>query len=58
MYKENKERARRDAIEFQIGYMGKCSHVSLDEIYQWQNKFVRLAKRYGLMKEFRENGII
>lgn len=55
-YQMNKEEARNKAIEWQ-------SHFS-DESYSWgellrfQEYFTKLGKRYGLLREFRENGII
>lgn len=31
---------------------------SYGEILEWQNYFEKNGKRYGLLREFRENGII
>ena len=30
---------------------------SWGEVAEWQSKFEKLGKRYGLLREFRENGI-
>lgn len=55
-YQQQKEKARQEAKEYQ--------HNFCDNNYTWQEVagysayFSKLAKRYGLIKEFRENGII
>lgn len=55
-YQKAKESARNKAVEWQSGF---CDHsYSYSELAYWQDYFSDLAKRYGLMKEFRENGII
>lgn len=54
-YNRLKEAARHAAIEWQ--------HTSCDEPISWSEfaevckRFYKLGKRYGLLKEFRENGI-
>ena len=53
-YQQGKERAREKAIEWQ----NDCRSKSWLELAIEQEKFERLAKRYGLVKEFSENGII
>lgn len=53
-YQQGKECAREKAIEWQSEQKPK----SWLELANEQEKFERLAKRYGLVKEFRENGII
>lgn len=45
-----------EAIEWQLDF-GNHSY-SYGELNEFQYYFERLAKRYGLVKEFRENGII
>lgn len=56
-YQQGKERAREKAIQFQY-------NLSMGVLYSWydiaeiQAKFERAARQYGLLKEFRENGII
>ena len=56
-YQERKEEARNAAIEYQNTYTeGKIYFLS--ELAEIGAKFERLAKRYGLIKEFKENGII
>ena len=55
-YQQEKEQARREAINFQYDLsINNCSYLSL---FQHQQRFTKLAKRYGLIKEFKENGII
>lgn len=55
-YQEAKEKAREEAIEWQHNF-GDYDY-SYGELLYYQNHFEILAKRYGLVKEFRENGII
>lgn len=55
-YAELKERARDKAVEWQLDFQNH--NYSYGELIHYQNHFTRLAKRYGLVKEFRENGII
>ena len=55
-YTELKERARDKAIEWQLDFNNH--NYSYSELACYGDYFTRLAKRYGLVKEFRENGII
>lgn len=55
-YKTNKERARERAIFWQLETA--CGCLSYYELYTWQEYFNKLARRYGLIKEFKQNGII
>ena len=55
-YQRAKERARNVAIEWQLDF-GNHDY-SYGELVDYGNYFEGLAKRYGLVKEFRENGII
>lgn len=55
-YQKRKERARDEAVEWQNDF---CNHVySYGELAYYGEYFKKLAKRYGLMREFQENGII
>jgi hypothetical protein len=55
-YQERKEEARNEAIEWQYSAGEKNYYMSeMAEFYQY---FLKLAKRYGLIKEFKKNGII
>lgn len=55
-YEYGKARARAKAINFQI----ECSkrNMSYSECLDYDIYFTKLGKRYGLLREFRENGII
>lgn len=55
-YTELKERARNKAIEWWMDFDNH--NYSYSELAYYGDYFTRLAKRYGLVKEFRENGII
>ena len=55
-YQRAKARARNMAVEWQMGFCDK--DYSYSDLAYWGNYFLRLAKRYGLVEEFRENGII
>ncbi len=54
-YAERKESVRNAAIDYQSAQNDYCfSYSELFEIGEW---FERMGKRYGLLREFRENGI-
>ena len=55
-YEERKERARQKAIEWQYDFTQNDHYMS--EYAEWGAYFEKLGKRYGLIREFRENGII
>ena len=55
-YRKAQERARIKAREWQLGFNNH--NYSYGELIERGNYFEKLAKRYGLTKEFRENGII
>ncbi len=55
-YAEGKERARNEAIEWQADFPNHNYYWS--EMAEFSDHFSKLAKRYGLIREFRENGII
>lgn len=55
-YKEKKEQARNEAIDWQNEQAEKS--LTYGELAYFQEYFSRLAKRFGLVKEFKENGII
>ena len=54
-YQDNKARVRDMAIQWQM----ECEDhsYSYGELSDFQEIFNRLGRRYGLLKEFRENGI-
>lgn len=55
-YKELKEKARQKAIDTQ--YEIAEQNLSWWDVAHLSDYFYKLGKRYGLLKEFKENGII
>ena len=55
-YQELKNKAREEAKAWQLDFAN--NNHSYEELSEAQLEFVKLAKRYGLTKEFKENGII
>lgn len=55
LYEIRKERARQEAIEWQMDF--ENHDYSLQELFEAQMHFTKLARRYGLTDEFIENGI-
>lgn len=54
-YAERKEAARQEAIDWQLDFGNH--NYSWGELADYQDHFRSLGKRYGLLKEFKENGI-
>ena len=54
-YAERKQKAREEAIGWQIN--DRELDMSWTDLVFWSNYFNNLGRRYGLLKEFRENGI-
>jgi len=55
-YVGKKEDARQKAINWQYKIANKNLYYS--ELAEQSNKYFKLAKRYGLIKEFKKNGIL
>ena len=55
-YQKNKAKARRTAINWQLDFDNH--DYNWIECLRWIFYFQKLGKRYGLIKEFKENGII
>ena len=55
-YEEEKAAAIAEAVEWQSTTAQQP--MSWQEAAEWDNHFERLGRRYGLLREFRENGII
>ena len=55
-YQKQKKKARQEAIEWQRNFYNQ--NWTYQDIYYYTERFERYAKQYGLIKEFRENGII
>lgn len=54
-YAKNKNRIREKAIEWQNRF--QHHDYSYEELVEIGDYFYKNGKRYGLLKEFRENGI-
>ena len=54
-YQICKIKARQKAIEWQVDFPN--NNYFWGEIAEWSAYFEKLGKRYGLLTEFRENGI-
>lgn len=52
---KEKHLLRSFATEYQIAFADAV--MTLNEIVMWQNFFEKYGRRYGLLREFRENGI-
>ena len=55
-YAERKENARQEALAWQRDY--DQHDYSWGELAEFSDRFTKLGKRYGLLREFHENGII
>jgi hypothetical protein len=55
-YQRKKQIVRDLAIEWQLSF--EKHNYSWSDIADWGSYFERLGRRYGLLREFRENGII
>lgn len=54
-YAQKKNEIREQAIEWQYDF---CNHnYSYGELHYFQCYFEKMGRRYGLLKEFRENAI-
>ena len=54
-YEQKKEQIREQAIDWQADF---CNHdYSYGELAFFQCYFEKMGRRYGLLKEFRENAI-
>ncbi len=55
-YQRGKNAAREQAVQWQADFSDQSP--SWGEIAAQQRQLEQLARRYGLLREFRENGII
>ena len=55
-YRRAKEKARQEAIDWQSRLSD--ANPSYECLSRMQARFTELGRQYGLLKEFRENGII
>ncbi len=54
-YARRKNAVRQKAIDWQSD--AENHNYSWGELAEWQSYFERIGRRYGLLSEFRENGI-
>ena len=54
-YSDGKAKARAEAIAWQSEFFNSNHYMS--EYAWWGDYFEKLGKRYGLLREFRENAI-
>ena len=54
-YETKKEMARQEAIDWQNDAANR--NYSYGELCEFVMRFEKFGRRYGLLKEFRENGI-
>lgn len=54
-YYEKKAEIRQQAIEWQLNFSN--NNYSWGELADFGEYFYKMGKRYGLLKEFKENGI-
>lgn len=52
-----KQKARQLAITWQAALDSEVQH-SWQWCIDWQARFERIGRKYGLLREFRENGVI
>ena len=56
-YQERKAAAREEAIQWQIDTFDDFMTMTWAELSEATYHFEKLGRRYGLLREFRENGI-
>jgi len=56
LFIKTKEQARQYGIDFQNWVSDK--NLSYGEIFHFQNKLQKIAEKFDLVEEFKENGII
>ena len=56
-YYERKAHARQIAIDWQSGIASRPGW-SWEWVAEWYARFERIGRKYGLLKEFKENGIL
>ena len=56
-YEKKKERARRLALDWQAALDSGVQH-SWQWCIEWAARFEKIGRKYGLLREFSENGVI
>lgn len=54
-YQIGKKKAQAQAVSFSNTFAN--TNLSWADIARYEKRFQRLGKRYGLLREFRENGL-
>lgn len=57
-YMIKKQKARQIAIDWQTSLDLDKHGWSLQYLNNWAERFERIGRKYGLIREFRENGIL
>lgn len=57
VYEKGKEKTRELALEFQALFT-EGESMSYSELAQWEDLLEKRGRKYGLVREFQENGII
>lgn len=55
-YKEKQAKARQLAIDWQLNFANQ--NHTWAYLSWWYLRFERIGRKYGLLREFRENGIL
>lgn len=55
-YQKDREEVRQFAIDWQVDFSNH--NYSYSELAVFQDMFSRLGRKYGLLREFQENGIL
>lgn len=55
---KTKEEAREYAIYWQQKFSDSDMGMDWKELCEWNNVFTKLGRKFGLLEEFKENGII
>lgn len=58
LYTIKKDHARQIAIDWQNNLDLDKHGWSMDYLQNWYERFERIARKYGLIREFKENGIL
>ena len=56
-YEKGKEKTRELALEF-LALFTEGESMSYSELAQWEDLLEKRGRKYGLVREFQENGII
>lgn len=57
-YRERQAKARQLAIDWQNSLDLDKHDWSLLYLQEWYSRFERIGRKYGLIREFKENGIL